>query len=263
VATCPPDGDPPALYFIPVLVMPSARDRINRAFDLLIQGVAPFVERELQNCYRDNWQEAARSSFREDRGIAINKGETIRWDAHSLLTVMWDQWNNVLRHKLGFLERSLVSELREYRNRWAHQQEFGFDDCYRILDSVERLLTAVSAPEAEIVRTERLALIHEEVSEELNRTTNALLSRRNFAETLAIYVVCAAALSYEVLNQLGSGGWVLVVMIVVLFAFLTYKRLQPQPLSLGPHECRACHRIIYSALCPYCQPQRAVTLTQS
>lgn len=237
--------------------MPSHQDRINRAFDLLIQGVSPFVERELQASYRDNWQEAARSSFREDRGIAINKGETIRWDTHALLTVMWDQWNGVFRHKLGFLERSLVSELREYRNRWAHQTPFGFEDTYRILDDVERLLKAVGAPEAETLRKERQALMQEEVSEELNRLSQALRSRRNFAETLAIYIVCAAALSYQSVQQLGSPGWVLVAMIVVLFTFLTYKRLQPQPLSLGPHECPRCHRIIYSSLCPYCQPAKA------
>ena len=234
--------------------MPSPQDRINRALDLLTQGVSPFIERELQACYRDNWKDAARSSFREDRGIAINKGDAIRWDTHSLLTVMWDQWNGVFRHKLGHLERSLVSELREYRNRWAHQQQFSFEDTYRILDSVERLLKAVGAAEAETVRKERQALIHEEVSEELNQTTKAIMSRRNFAETLAIYVVCAAALSYEAINRLGSPGWILVVMIAILFTFLTYKRLQPQPLSLGPHECPRCHRIIYSTLCPYCQP---------
>lgn len=236
--------------------MPSPQDRINRAFDLLIQGVSPFVERELQAAYRDNWQEAARSSFREDRGIAINKGETIRWDTASLLTVMWDQWNGVFRHKLGFLERSLVSELREYRNRWAHQTQFAFEDIYRILDSVERLLKAVGAAEAETVRQERQTLMKDEVSEELNRTTKEMLSRRNFAETLAIYIVCAAALSYEAIQRLGSPGWVVVVMIVILFTLLTYKRLQPQPLSLGPHECQSCHRIIYSTLCPYCQPAK-------
>lgn len=234
--------------------MPSPQDSIKRAFDLLIQGVAPFVERELQGTYRDNWQEAARSSFREDRGIAINRGETIRWDVHSLLTVMWDQWNGVFRHKLGFLERSLVSELREYRNRWAHQTQFAFEDIYRILDSVERLLKAIGASQAETVRQERLALMRDEVSDELNRSTKELQARRNFAETLAIYIVCAAALSYQAVQQLGPPGWVLVVMIVVLFAFLTYKRLQPQPLSLGPHECTSCHRIIYSSVCPYCQP---------
>ena len=236
--------------------MPSPQDRIQRAFDLLIQGASPFVEQELQGFYRDNWQEAARSSFREDRGIAINKGNTIRWDTHSLLTVMWDQWNGVFRYKLGHLERSLVSELREYRNRWAHQQQFSFEDTYRILDSVERLLKAVGAAEAESVRKERQALMQEEVSEELNGTSQAMLARRNFAETLTIYVFCAAALSYEALQQLGPPGWILVAMIVVLFSLLTYKRLQPQPLSLGPHECPGCHRIIYSSVCPYCHPAK-------
>lgn len=223
---------------------------------MLIQGVAPFVERELQAIYRDNWQEAARSSFREDRGIAINKGETIRWDTHSLLTVMWDQWNGVFRNKLGFLERSLVSELREYRNRWAHQTQFGFEDTYRVLDDVERLLRSAGAAEAETVRQERLALMQEEVSEELNRTSKAMLARRNFGETLAVYIVCAAALSYTVIAEWGAAGWIVAVLIVVLFALLTYKRLQPQPLTLGPHECQSCHRIIYSTICPYCQPAK-------
>lgn len=232
--------------------MPSPQARINRAFDLLIQGPALFVERELQSWYRDNWQEAARSSVREDRGIAINKGESIRWDTHSRLTVMWDQWNGVFRHKLGFLERSLVSALREYRNRRAHQTQFGFEDIYRILDSVERLLKVVGAAEAETVRLERLALMREEVSEELNRTTKAMLAHRNFGETLAVYIVCATALSYTVITEWAPPGWIVAVLIVILFSRLTYKRLQP--LTLGPHECQSCYRIIYSTLCPYCQP---------
>jgi hypothetical protein len=33
---------------------------------------------------------------------------------------MWDQWNVVFRKTLGNAERSLVSELRDARNRWAH-----------------------------------------------------------------------------------------------------------------------------------------------
>ena len=237
--------------------MPSNQDRITRALDLLTQGLAPFVERELQACYRDNWQDAARGSFREDRGVGMQKGEKVRWDTHSILTVMWDQWNGVFRHKLGHFERSLVSELREFRNRWAHQTQFGFEDTYRILDSVERLLAAVSAVEAELVRKERRTLIQEEVSEELNRTTNAVLSRRNFVETLLVYATCCAALAYVAFQNLRPYGWIGVGFVVVLFAFLTYKRLQTEPLSIGPHECLRCHRIIYSTLCPYCQPAQA------
>ena len=47
---------------------------------------------------------------------------------------------------LGHTERSLVSELRDVRNKWAHQRTFTTDDAYRALDSMERLLNAVSAP---------------------------------------------------------------------------------------------------------------------
>ncbi|HOK48085.1 MAG TPA: DUF499 domain-containing protein, partial [Bryobacteraceae bacterium] len=37
------------------------------------------------------------------------------------------------------------SELRDVRNRWAHQKAFSTDDAYRAIDSVSRLLSAVSA----------------------------------------------------------------------------------------------------------------------
>src|SRR6266700_4147346 len=45
----------------------------------------------------------------------------------------------------AWAKRSLVSEMREVRNKWAHQEPFSTDDAYRALDSVQRLLTAVSA----------------------------------------------------------------------------------------------------------------------
>jgi predicted AAA+ superfamily ATPase len=44
-----------------------------------------------------------------------------------------------------------VSELRDWRNKWAHQAAISSDDADRALDSIHRLLTAVSAPEAEEV----------------------------------------------------------------------------------------------------------------
>ena len=64
-----------------------------------------------------------------------------------LLRVMWDTWNEVFRDILGRSDRSLVSELREHRNKWAHQQPFSSDDAYRALDSAHRLLTSISAPQ--------------------------------------------------------------------------------------------------------------------
>jgi predicted AAA+ superfamily ATPase len=71
---------------------------------------------------------------------------------------MWETWNDVFRRTLGFAERSLVSELRDVRNKWAHQSPFSSDDTDRALDSIARLLSAVSAPQADEVNKIKLEL---------------------------------------------------------------------------------------------------------
>ena len=72
---------------------------------------------------------------------------------------MWETWNEVFRKTLGFAERSLVSEIRDWRNKWAHQEPFSSDDAYRALDSAGRLLTAVSAPQADEVEKMKMELL--------------------------------------------------------------------------------------------------------
>ena len=80
-------------------------------------------------------------------------------DAAALLRLMWESWNEVYRDTLGHAERSLVSELRDIRNRWAHQESFSSDDAYRALDSTHRLLTAVSSQEAGEVENMKMELL--------------------------------------------------------------------------------------------------------
>ena len=75
------------------------------------------------------------------------------------------KWGEVFKLVLGKTERSLVNELIAARNRWAHQEAFSGDDAYRALDSIHRLLLAVSAPQADEVdkiRTELLRLRFDE-----------------------------------------------------------------------------------------------------
>ncbi len=81
--------------------------RVGDALELLNRGLRPFVERELQAVYGDQWEEMAAQTLREDRGAvkATRKGE-LNWDTHNLLTVMWDQWNAVFRNALGHTGRS-------------------------------------------------------------------------------------------------------------------------------------------------------------
>lgn len=125
-------------------------ERVGKAMDLLKAGLAPFVEREFRNLYKDKAAERAGKFVADDR---LNTGKPLaEWDTAALLRLMWEAWNDVFRRTLGQAERTLVSELREVRNRWAHQQTFSSDDADRALDSTERLLTAVSAPQADEVR---------------------------------------------------------------------------------------------------------------
>ena len=64
---------------------------------------------------------------------------------------MWDRWNDLFRNELSFVERSLISELRDFRNRWAHQDSIEEVDLYRILDDIERLLKAINSTETKFV----------------------------------------------------------------------------------------------------------------
>lgn len=139
-------------------------DRVGKALTALKEGLGPFVEREVNAAIRAKRLDSqyvrtfGRDPARADRPLTD-------WDAAGLLEFMWDTWNDVFRRTLGPAERSLVSELRGHRNRWAHQERFSSDDAYRALDSAGRLLTAVSAPqskETEHLKTELLRLRFEE-----------------------------------------------------------------------------------------------------
>jgi predicted AAA+ superfamily ATPase len=95
-------------------------------------------------------------------------------DISALLIVMWEQWNSIFKQSLGQSERTLVSELRTTRNDWAHTTAFSTDDAYRALDSMVRLLTAISAAEAAEVekqKQELLRLRFEEQARNITRRT--------------------------------------------------------------------------------------------
>lgn len=144
----------------------SNHERIGTALKLLNNGLAPYVERELEAELGDRWLDEVTGGLR-DHQIPGRDGGALRWDSQSLLLVMWNEWNRVFRKTLGHVERSIVSELREVRNSWAHQERISTDDAYRALDSVYRLLSAVSAAdEAGAIEKERQDLLRQRYSEQ-------------------------------------------------------------------------------------------------
>jgi len=133
------------------------QERVGKALDLLRQGLGPFVEREVQDKVKSGTVHMDTIRRYADDPKLSGKPIT-EWDAAGQLKLMWETWNEVFRQILGHAERSLVSEIRDCRNKWAHQEPFSSDDADRALDSMARLLTAVSAPQADEVGKMKLEL---------------------------------------------------------------------------------------------------------
>ena len=133
------------------------QERVGKALELLKDGLGPFVEREVQDkikaggVHMDTIRRFVDDPHLTDKPIE-------QWDVAALLKLMWETWNDVFRTVLGRAERSLVNEIRDQRNKWAHQDSFSSDDADRTLDSVARLLTAVSAPQADEVNRMKMEL---------------------------------------------------------------------------------------------------------
>jgi hypothetical protein len=132
-------------------------ERVRKALELLRSGIGPFVQREITSTYKERAAVEVGRFMGEDRLNA--KKPIAEWDVAVLLRVMWEAWHDVFRKILGQAERSLVSELRDHRNRWAHQESFSGDETYRAFDSAGRLLTAVSAPQADEIEKMKMELL--------------------------------------------------------------------------------------------------------
>ena len=136
----------------------SNHERVGKGLDLLRSGLGPFVKQEVNAAI-----EAGKFTAHDLRKYLEDpklEGKSVsQWDVLALLKVMWGSWNHVFRDALGHAERSYVSELRQHRNKWAHQGNFSSDDAYRALDSAHRLLTAIAAPQSEEIDKLRMELL--------------------------------------------------------------------------------------------------------
>ncbi|MBI3973662.1 MAG: hypothetical protein HY332_20495 [Chloroflexi bacterium] len=106
------------------------RDCVRRALDLVRDGLHRFVEDGLAG---------------QARPTGWTPGQPP--DTQAVLKAVLEHWSAVFRDALGPFGRSLVHELLDARNRWAHERAFDFDDTYRTLDSAQRLLRLIDATE--------------------------------------------------------------------------------------------------------------------
>lgn len=146
----------------------SNRERIDKGLEQLRSGLAPFAEREFKSRIGPYWVEQISERLKLKKG----KGGSIPWDSQGLLKAIGDSWQEVFSHVLGHVERAYIGELREVRNRWAHEEPFSNEDTDRALDTMKRLLDAVSAAaQAEEVSKLRVDLQRSVFSEQARNKT--------------------------------------------------------------------------------------------
>ncbi|HUQ68954.1 MAG TPA: Swt1 family HEPN domain-containing protein [Planctomycetaceae bacterium] len=243
--------------------MRTPHETISAALEILTDGLGPFFQVEMCRVYGYRWEQTLRSTL---RNTLQARSEPVVWDAYNLLTAMWEQWNEVVRQQLGLFERSLVSELREYRNLWAHQAAFTEDDAFRVLDTVQRLLAAVDVAPELLDRLEQLKfdVLREKLSRQIDEDRLRAEANREKVTEIALYGVGGATIIVTTLVSLVPrnplAGGILCAFTVFTFVYLALKRWAAAAPQWGVHECRACRKIIYTEVCPYCEarPQSSV-----
>lgn len=138
----------------------SNRDRVGRAFEFLATGLQPYIDKKMRAASRSG--SAWMRDFPSDASLD---------DPAFQLRVMADRWDDAFRGELTRTDRNLVFELRDVRNRWAHNKPFSADDAYRALDSIERLLVAANATEATEVGRSKEELMRLRYEAEARRAT--------------------------------------------------------------------------------------------
>ncbi|WP_017667308.1 DUF499 domain-containing protein [Sandarakinorhabdus sp. AAP62] len=122
----------------------STRQYVFEGMELLPEALIPFVEKRLENSIKGHWQLEV---VQRIQGLRPNSSGAVGWDQQGLLKTMMVFWKEAFSAVLGHPERSYVSELLDVRNKLSHNETFTYDDAERALDSMRRLMEAISAGE--------------------------------------------------------------------------------------------------------------------
>jgi uncharacterized protein len=152
----------------------SARQTVFDGLELLPDALSPFVEQRLESGLTGDWQGKVRERLRDLR----SENGKFKWDQPGLFNAINIFWDDAFRDVLGRAERSLVNELVDVRNKHAHNEKFSYDDAERALDSMRRLMDAISAGEVSAALTKMRDTILRTKFTELERAEERRRDRR-------------------------------------------------------------------------------------
>lgn len=117
-----------------------------------------FLEAVLPSCDREWWDNCVLThlTFQQRRGVKEKRLTSLtELDLAGLLRVLDQNWHDInASRRLPFEARNWLKEAQSIRNRWAHLPPGGLnpEDRYRDMDTVWRLMTAISADASSIAR---------------------------------------------------------------------------------------------------------------
>jgi len=157
---------------------------VGVALDILSKYLLPFVEERYRATYGNRFKEKMAEVLRQD-------GEQeARTDAARALDLLLYRWKELgLDDVLGPKARSYMYELKEDRNRWAHQEAFAAWEARRTLETTALLLRSLASKEG---LRDLLPYLEEALAEEsfgglLQSLHEHLASNHTFSHRSGIY----------------------------------------------------------------------------
>ena len=159
------------------------RVRVEEIMDALKDGLGPYVLARYKARYRGKYLQEMEMVLYEAKGrsqrLSDEAAALQRLDVQAWLNLMnhRNNWHEAFGGKLGQTERNYVFELRNARNRWAHQKSFDNDAAYRVADTATLLLKAIGAE-----KQARLTDVH---AQELLRERYERAARRSVKQSVS------------------------------------------------------------------------------
>ncbi len=126
----------------------SYRAQVATAFEVLSEGLAPFVDTRMSAAYPDeDWVLMAATKLGKRPDVLVSLS-----DPHFQLEVMNRWWGPAFAQDLTTDVRQVITDLRTARNHWAHPDEdhpFDLEYAMRVHALAEELLRAAGSPLAE------------------------------------------------------------------------------------------------------------------
>lgn len=126
----------------------SYRGQVATAFEVLAEGLAPFVDERMSKAFPDeDWILMAASKLGKRRDVLVSLS-----DPHFQLEVLNRWWGPAFSRSLPEDMRATITELRTARNHWAHPDEdhpFDIEYATRVYQNAEDVLRAINSPLAD------------------------------------------------------------------------------------------------------------------